>query len=109
MSTIRERSETSCRTLRSRDPWFDMLTTLSEVEGVSSKPSSALDSGQSLRGFRNDGIRARDERIATCTNKVAKGIPRAICGPGPLFTATSFHDPLDSGLASSYLSWRKKN
>ncbi len=83
---------------------FDRLTTLSEVEGVSRKPSSALDSGQSLRDFRNDEILARDERIATCTTMLAKGTPKAICGPGPLFTATSFHDPLDSGFANSYLS-----
>ena len=39
----------SYRTRRSRDP-------------VSSKPSSDLDSGQSLRDFRNDEIRARDEK-----------------------------------------------
>ena len=37
-----------------------------------------------------------------------RGAVTAICGPGPLFTATSFHDPLDSGFANSYLSWRKK-
>jgi hypothetical protein len=36
---------TSYRTRRSRDPWFDRLTTLSEVEGVSSKLSFYLDSG----------------------------------------------------------------
>ena len=34
---------------------------------------------------------------------LAKGIPKAICGPGPLFSATSFNDPLDSGFANSYL------
>ena len=56
-----------------------------------------------LRDFRNDVISARDERIATCTTMLAKGIPKAICGPGPLFSATSFNDPLDSGFANSYL------
>ncbi|MGB5920932.1 MAG: hypothetical protein WBF55_02725 [Syntrophobacteria bacterium] len=61
-----------------------------------------------LRDFRNDVISARDERIATCTTMLAKGIPKAICGPGPLFSATSFNDPLDSGLPDSYLSWSKE-
>ncbi len=75
----------SYRTRRSRDPWFDRLTTLSEVEGVSRKSSSALDSGQSLRDFRNDEIRARDEKIATYITVLAKGKPTAICGPGVLF------------------------
>jgi hypothetical protein len=72
---IRERIDASYRTRRCRDPWFDRLTTLSEVEGVSSKPSSDLDSGQSLRDFRNDEIRARDERIATCTPCSPKEYP----------------------------------
>jgi hypothetical protein len=36
--------QTSYRTRRSRDPWFDRLTTLSEVEGVSSKLLFSLDS-----------------------------------------------------------------
>ncbi len=94
----------SYRTRRSRDPWFDRLTTLSEVEGVSRKSSSALDSGQSLRDFRNDEIRARDEKIATSITVLAKGKPTAICRPGPLFSTTSFSDPLDSGFANSYVS-----
>lgn len=41
----------SYRTRRSRDP-------------VSRKPSSALDSGQSLRDFRNDELGARTQNIA---------------------------------------------
>jgi len=100
---IREMAEMSCRTRRSRYPWFDRLTTLSEVEGVSSKPSPDLDSGQSLRDFRNDEIRARDERIVTCTTILAKALLRAICGPNPLLKAISFHDSLDSGFVNSYL------
>ena len=48
---------------RGRDPWFDRLTTLSEVEGVSSKLLFFLDSGQSLRAFRNDGSDARTQNI----------------------------------------------
>ncbi|MGD8255478.1 MAG: hypothetical protein PVI74_13400 [Syntrophobacterales bacterium] len=71
---------------------------------VSSKRSPALDFGQSLRDFRNDEIRARDERIVTCITMIAKEIPRAICGPGHLLTTTCFADPLDSGFANSYLS-----
>jgi hypothetical protein len=39
-----EKPQTSYRTRRSRDPWFDRLTTLSEVEGVSSKILFSLDS-----------------------------------------------------------------
>ena len=38
-----------------------------------------------LRDFRNDEIRARDEKIATCITVLAKGKPTAICGPGVLF------------------------
>ena len=59
----------SCRTLRSRDPWFDRLTTLSEVEGVSSKPSSALDSPPQA-GLAASGM--------TESVLVMKGLPRAL-------------------------------
>ena len=37
--------QTSYRMRRSRDPWFDRLTTLSEVEGVSGNLLFSLDSG----------------------------------------------------------------
>ena len=47
---IRERTEMSYQTRRSPDP-------------VSSKPSSDLDSGQSLRDFRNDRCGARTTNI----------------------------------------------
>ncbi len=95
----------SYRTRRSRDPWFDRLTTLSEVEGVSRKPSSALDSGQSLRDFRNDEIRARAEKIATCHYRTRQRKTYSnLWTRGPLFSTTSFSDPLDSGFANSYVS-----
>jgi len=45
----------SYRTRRGRDPWFDRLTTLSEVEGVSRKPSSAQDSPPQA-GFATSGM-----------------------------------------------------
>jgi hypothetical protein len=67
----------SYRTRRSRDPWFDRLTTLSEVEGVSSKVLLFLDSGQSLRDFRNDRRGAHTtniESFSTLLGIIALGI-----------------------------------
>jgi len=70
-------SQTSYRTRRSRDPWFDRpfdrltvlskvegLTTLSEVEGVSSK--SIVFSRfriSACGGFRNDGLGGYTQNI----------------------------------------------
>ena len=109
---IIERAETSYRTRRSRGPWFDRpfdrltvlssvegLTTLSEVEGVSRKPSPALDSGQSLRDFRNDEIHAPDQRLVACTTILAKREGRAIYGPYPF----PYPLPLLSRLTRAFL------
>ena len=40
-----QEKKSSYRTRRRRDPWFDRLTTLSKVEGVSSEMLFFLDSG----------------------------------------------------------------
>jgi hypothetical protein len=67
----------SYRTRRSRDPWFDRpfdrLTVLSKVEGVSRKPSSALDSPPQA-GFATSGM--------TKSVPVMKELPLALpCSP----------------------------
>ena len=68
---------------RGRDPWFDRLTvlskaegltTLSEVEGVSSKLLFFLDSGQSLRAFRNDGSDDRTQNIEFFSRLLVKTV-----------------------------------
>ena len=42
------------------------------------------------------------------SDRIGKKVYRAICRPGTLYSATSFHEPLDSGLPNSYLSWSKE-
>ena len=94
----------SYRRRQSRDPWFDRLTTLSEVEGVSSKPSSDLDSGQSLRDFRNDEIRARDEKDCHVHYHTRQMSTQSNIRTRSFRLTTSPSNTLDSGLSNSYLS-----
>jgi hypothetical protein len=81
----------SYRTRHNRDP-------------VSSKPLSALDSGQSLRDFRNDGICTSVKRIVTCTTILANRKRRAINGPEQDLSIELLRYSLDDAFPKSYLS-----
>jgi hypothetical protein len=63
-------------------------------------------SGRGLRGGGHPHPNpppSRGRALNRSSDRIGKKAYRAICGPGPLFSATSFNDPLDSGFANSYL------